>query len=223
MAVVVKKQKLGKMDAEFVYIKDAIAYFASVQSPKDKYVPEGVPKGSAGKEYSVTLFIDQADADVLDEIGLNKTLAKVGKDKNKKRKIRFPLSDQVEEGKFNYDEVKGKIGVTFSAPDKNKKTGKPITVTVIDKDGKPFEELVGNGSVVTVKLFGYRNQDDLLNTRLDVVQVREHVPYEGGGGGGGGGAEIEDDELGVTYTRSTKREEESPAKSDEDDVPFDYD
>lgn len=48
---------------------------------------------------------------------------------------------------------------------------------VIDKDGNPFTEIIGNGSRVTVKLDVYDSKFG-KGTRLEAVRVDEHIPYE---------------------------------------------
>lgn len=224
--VVVKKVKQNGFENELVYIKNAICYYASVHEPKNKWVPEGQVKGSLGKEYSITLFVDKECADELqDKVLLNKTFAKVGVDKNKKRVIKYPLTSQLpkpkdgEKEKKGYDEVDGLYGAQFSTPQLSKK-GKPFSVTVIGTDGQPFEELIGNGSKVTVKLTGYRNTDGLLNTRIELVQVIDHVPFEEREFDGN----IVDDELGITYTRkAVKKDDPKPSDSEDDGIPFDED
>jgi hypothetical protein len=70
-----------------------------------------------------------------------------------------------------------------------------MTVNVIDKDGQAFTQDIGNGSVCTLKLFGYRNPEGQLTVTLDTVQVVEHVPYEGKGSSDS----VDDDILGVSY------------------------
>jgi|SRR5690554_3546742 len=225
MAVTVKKQKIGNLDAEFVYIKDVVAYYASVHDPKKKYEkPAPDASNQSENEYAITLFMSEEDAETLmDDIKINKTIAEVGVTKNKKRKFRFPLSSQVEEGKPHYDDVKGLWGAQFTLNEFTNQ-GKKAELFVVGPDGKPFTDLIGNGSRVTVKLFCMRNREDLLNTRLNLVQVLEHVPYEGGTGGG----DIVDDELGITIDRSEfntakaekKAEASIAAELDEDDDDF---
>ena len=196
-----------KTDGKFetVYVKGAVAFYASVQQPKEKYK-------SDEREYSITLFVPEKDATILEEkVLMNKSILEVGVGKTKLKKVKYPTSDQVEEGKPNYDAVKGLYGFTVTSPTVTKQ-GKPITITVVDKDGELTDELVGNGSIVDVKLIGWKSPDGLLNTRLQIVKVNELVPYSGGAGGG-----IVDDELGLNI--------KSPAKKMvdefEDDLPFD--
>lgn len=199
--------KTGTLETCNLYIKDATVFYAVVHEPKKKYQSED-------REYSVTVFVDEETKDkILDEVMVNKSFALVGKDKTSKppRRIKYPLSSQVEEGKVNYDVVEGMYGFTVAKPEFSKK-GNPMTVNVIDKDGKAFTENVGNGSVCTLKLFGYRNQDNQLVVTLDTLQVIEHVPYEGGGGQSG---EVKDDVLGVSY--SVKKVEADKAKTEDTD------
>jgi hypothetical protein len=98
---------------------------------------------------------------------------------------------------------------------------------VVDKDGKDWDKskAIGNGSIVTVKCFGYRNQDEQLVVSLNLVMVVEHVPYEGGGAGG----MVEDSILGVSYDMSSAYEDNKPtaqsivdsANDTSDEVDFD--
>jgi len=127
---------------------------------------------------------------------VNKTFALVGKDKTSKppRRIKYPLSSQVEEGKVNYDVVDGMYGFSLAKPEFSKK-GNKMSVNVIDVDGNTFTENVGNGSVCTLKLFAYRNQDNQLVVTLDTVQVLEHIPYEAKASADS----VDDDILGVSY------------------------
>jgi hypothetical protein len=156
----------------FVYLKNVPVIYASVQSPKKKY------KSENDYEYSLLCFINEETKDYLeDKVMVNKIMAKVGVDKNKVRKVKYPLSSQAEEGTTNYDEYKGKHGLSLSLPAVSKK-GKDNKLLVIDEKGNEFTEFIGNGSICTIKCFGYRNQDGLLNMQLDTVQVITNVPYE---------------------------------------------
>lgn len=192
--------KTGGLETCNLYIKDATVFYAVVHEPKKKYQSED-------REYSVTVFVDEETKDkLLDEVMVNKSFALVGKDKTSKppRRIKYPLSSQTEEGKVNYDVVDGMYGFTVAKPEFSKK-GNPMTVNVIDKDGKAFTENVGNGSVCTLKLFGYRNQDNQLVVTLDTLQVLEHVPYEAKVAA----ESVDDDVLGVSYNvKKTEKAEE---------------
>jgi hypothetical protein len=201
--------KSGTLECANLYVMNTTVFYAAVHTPKNKYQ-------STDKEFSAILFVDEATKDkLLDEVMVNKTFLLVGKDKTSKppRRIKYPLSTQVEEGKVNYDIVDGMYGFGVAKNELSKK-GNPMVVNVIDKEGKSFSEDIGNGSVCNVKLFGYKNQDDQLVVSIDTVQVIKHIPYEGGTGVSSG--VVEDDVFGVSYT--LQKAEESVA---EDDVPKD--
>lgn len=218
--------KSGTLETANVYIKNAVVFYAAVHDPKLKYQ-------SQEKEFSATVFVDEEAKDrLLDEVMVNKSFSQVGITKTSKppRKIKFALSSQVEEGKANYDLVDGLWGFNIAKPEFSKK-GLPMSVNVIDTDGNAFTENVGNGSVVNLKLFGYKNQDGQLTVTLDTMQVVEHVPYEQKGSAG----EVEDDILGSYKLKKAevKLEEEAPAATApkakaapvvedplDDDIPF---
>src|SRR5690606_28816110 len=84
-------------------------------------------------------------------------------------------------------------------------------VNVIDKDGKPFTENVGNGSVCTLKLFGYRNQEGQVVVTLDTVQVLEHVAYEQKAAADS----VDDDVLGVSYKVKKVESKQEEVQQDE--------
>lgn len=190
-SIIVKElPKSGTLETVNLYIKNAVVFYASVHEPRLKYQSEE-------KEFSAQVFVDEVAKDkLLDEVMVNKTFSEVGVTKTSKppRKIKFPLSSQVEEGKMNYDDVKGLWGFNVAKPELSKK-GNKMFVNVIDAEGKPFTENVGNGSLVHLKLFGYKNVDGQLVVTLDTMQVIEHVPYENKGSSGS----VEDDVLGVSY------------------------
>ena len=174
-SVIVKQlPKSGTLETFNVYILNTPVFYASVHDVRTKYQ-------SLDKEFSIQPFVDEATKDkLIDEVMLNKTFAEVGVTKTSKapRRIKFPLSSQVEEGKVNYDVVKGMHGFTVAKPEFSKK-GNKMTVNVIDKDGNAFTDNIGNGSICTLKLFGYKNVEGQLTVTIDTVQVIEHIPYEG--------------------------------------------
>lgn len=191
------KQKVG----ENIYLYNVPVAYAAVARPVKKYQ-------SNDTEFKATAFVAAEVREFLEnEVLVNKTFAEVDVDRNKKRKIKYTSED------FPFAE--GLHGVQLTKASKTKE-GKPTKVTVVESvDGKgvPFEQDIGNGSVCTIKLWGYRNQDDLLNISLDTVVVVDHVPYEGGGGG-----VVSDDALGITYEVARADTSDTP---DQDDVPFD--
>lgn len=196
--------KSGNLETANVYIKNAVVFYAAVHEPKLKYQ-------STDKEFSATVFVDEEAKDrLLDEVMVNKSFAQVGITKTSKppRKIKYALSSQVEEGKANYDLVDGLWGFNIAKPEFSKKN-LPMNVNVIDTEGNAFIENVGNGSVVNLKLFGYKNQDGQLTVTLDTMQIVEHVPFEGKGSSDS----VEDDILG---NYKLKKSEAKPAEKEEE-------
>lgn len=224
MKVVVKKE--GAF--ENLYLLNVPVFYANVlkSNIKEKFnKPAPDAKNQSQREYSVTAFFSSVIADQLaGDVKLNKTLAEVGVDKTKTRKLKYPLTAQLpqemqDKGRTGYDLVEGLTGCNLTANEFTNK-GTPYNLTVLDKDGQPWDEdvLIGNGSVCNIKMYGYRNRDGLLNATLQLVQVLDLVPYEGGTGGG----VVEDDVLGIKYEVGKKQEakvEEAPAKDDSN--PFD--
>jgi len=225
MTSVIVKQlpKSGTLETFNVYILNTPVFYPVVHEVKTKYQ-------SQDREFSIQPFVDEATKDkLLDEVMLNKTFAEVGVTKTSKapRRIKFPLSSQVEEGKTNYDVVKGMHGFTVAKPEFSKK-GNKMTVNVIDKEGNAFTDNIGNGSICTLKLFGYKNVEGQLTVTLDTVQVLEHVPYEGKGSSD----EVVDDVLGSYKVKKvepkateveTPKAKPDPLELDEDEeslLPF---
>lgn len=208
-SVIVKQlPKSGTLETFNVYILNTPVFYAAVHDVKTKYQ-------SQDREFSIQPFVDEATKDkLIDEVMLNKTFAEVGVTKTSKapRRIKFPLSSQVEEGKVNYDVVRGMHGFTVAKPEFSKK-GNKMTVNVIDKEGNAFTDNIGNGSICTLKLFGYKNQDGQLTVTLDTVQVIEHIPYEGKTSSDS----VDDDVLGVSY--KVKKVEAKPADEQEAPAP----
>jgi len=201
--------KTGGLESANLYILNTPVFYAAVHEVKKKFQSED-------REYSLTAFIDEETKDkLLDEVMVNKTFAQVGITKTSKppRRIKYPLSSQVEEGKVNYDAVDGLWGFNLAKPEFSKK-GNLMSVNVIDKEGNAFTDNIGNGSVVTLKLFGYRNQDGQLVVTLDTVQVVEHVPYEGKTSSD----EVVDDVLGSYKVKKVEAKAAAEEK-EEADVP----
>lgn len=213
MAIKHLKEKNG----ETLYIKNVPVVYASVHETKQKYQ-------SKEREYSFQVFLSQEDRDELEEnVMVNKELFEVGKDRNKRKKIKFPVKD-AEGNETAFTPYKGLHGITLTLNEKTKK-GKRNNLVVVGPDGKPTKELIGNGSTISVKLFGYRNQDDMLVIMPNLIKVHDLVPYEGGASG------VHDDELGVDLSfeeagiNNDKGTEESEQddSDDFDDAPFDSD
>lgn len=216
--IIVKElPKSGTLETCNLYIKNAVVFYPVVHEPKLKYQ-------STDKEFSVTVFVDEESKDrLLDEVMVNKTFAEVGVTKTSKppRKIKYMLSSQAEEGKVNYDIVKGLWGFNVAKPEFSKK-GNRMSVNVIDLQGKPFTENVGNGSVVNLKLFGYKNQDNQLVVTLDTMQVVEHVRFESKAAADS----VVDDVFGVSYQvkkadKPAVEQQEVPVSQPDDDLTSD--
>ena len=197
-AVLVKEGK-----NEFLYLKNVPVFFAQVLEPTKKYQSEDLA-------YQFTVFVDSDTREKLelpvdeDGVAINKELKEVGKDRNKKKQLKYPLVSQLKEGKGTaYDIVDGMHGMGLSLNDLTK-AGKKSILKVVDADGKDWDKTkaIGNGSKVHVKCFGYRNQDEQLVVFPNLIVVVEHVPYEGGNSGG----MVEDSVLGVSVDMSSAYE-----------------
>jgi hypothetical protein len=196
----VKKQRGEDFRSGAVGLKDVKLCWAKVHEPDLKFK-------SDEKEYSVVVFMSEEDKDFCEnELLLNKQYALVGKTK-RKGKIVYPVESQVDEGKFHYGEFEGLWGVKLTCPEFDKK-GNKLKIDVYDKDGKPTDALIGNGSEGLVRLYTWQSQDGMLNTRLNGIRVTNLVEYESDGEGGF------DDILGV------ERPKRDPDMDFGDDVPF---
>ena len=196
-AVLVKEGK-----NEFLYLKNVPVFFAQVLEPTKKYQSEDLA-------YQFTVFVDSDTREKLelpvdeDGVAINKELKEVGKDRNKKKQLKYPLESQLKEGKGTaYDLVDGMHGMGLSLNDITK-AGKKSILKVVDADGKDWDKTkaIGNGSKVHVKCFGYRNVDEQLVVFPNLIVVVEHVPYEGGSGG-----IVEDSVLGISVDMSSAYE-----------------
>ena len=219
-AVLVKEGK-----NEFLYLKNVPVFFAQVLEPTKKYQSEDLA-------YQFTVFVDSDTREKLelpvdeDGVAINKELKEVGKDRNKKKQLKYPLESQLKEGKGTaYNIVDGMHGMGLSLNDITK-AGKKSILKVVDADGKDWDKTkaIGNGSKVHVKCFGYRNVDEQLVVFPNLIVVVEHVPYEGGSGG-----IVEDSVLGISVDMSSAYEANEPtaqsivdsANDTSDEVDFD--
>ena len=198
---------------EFLYLKGVPVFFAKVLELSKKYQSEE-------KEYQLTVFVDTPTREKLelpvDEggVAINKELKEVGKDRNKKKQIKYPLESQLKDGKGTaYDMVAGLHGMSLSLNEYTK-SGKKSILKVVDSNGKDWDKskAIGNGSKIDIKCFGYRNQDEQLVVFPNLIVVTEHVPYEGGNGG-----TVTDDVLGVTVDMSSSYEEEESVEAEPTD------
>jgi len=213
----VTQEKKGKgLELGYLYFKNVPVTFAQVLKPSKKYQSEDTA-------YQLNLFLNKDTATKAEEIGLNKELAEVGVTKIKKGPNRGQVKYKLDDHNTPFE---GMFAAQFSRStvkrDKDgvaTKTYEPLKV--IDTNGDPFTQEVGNGSVCHVKLFAYRNEEEMLVVMMDTVVVVEHVPYVKG-------EDSFDEELGISIKSSKKEpkiDEEFDSKSeetfDEDDgIPF---
>ncbi len=196
MEVKIKKEN----NFEFLYLKGVPVYFAKVHSPVFKY------QSTEHKEYSLNVFLSKKVTEALENtILVNKELKEVGVGLNKKRKIKYPLD--------TFPGMDGLFGMNLSSPEFSG-SGASSAIAVI-KDNKIFKENIGNGSICDIKCLGWRNPDDLLNLRLQIVVVKDHIPYESEVS-----LNIVDNELGVSVEVSTVVEasEDIPEASGDVDI-----
>ena len=184
---------------EFLYLKNVPVFFAQVLEPTKKYQSEDLA-------YQFTVFVDSDTREKLelpvdeDGVAINKELKEVGKDRNKKKQLKYPLESQLKDGKGTaYDLVSGLHGMSLSLNEMTK-SGKKSILKVVDADGNDWDKskAIGNGSKIHVKCFGYRNQDEQLVVFPNLIVVVDHVPYEGNSGG-----IVEDNVLGVSVDMSS--------------------
>ncbi len=140
------------------YYLRGICKWAMVHSMDEKY-----------GNYKINLFLDDASKELYVTSGLQMGPKQEYEDKDGKTKAR--ACDLSEEDSF----------VTFRRA--GSKTIKGETVNfgkpkVLDVDGAITNDLIGNGSAVTIKVLAF----DTLNGighRLDAVKIDTLVPYEG--------------------------------------------
>jgi hypothetical protein len=191
----VTKEAKGKdLELGNLYFKNVPVTFAQVLKAGKKF-------NSEDTAYQLHLFINKDTMDKLEGIGLNKEMAEVGVTKIKKGANRGKIKYKLDEHNENY---KGMFAASFSRDTIKRDKDGVITKTyeplkVVDTEGNPFTEEVGNGSVCHVKMFAYRNEENMLVVMLDTVVVIDHVPYTKGG-------DFFDNELGLSVKAADKPE-----------------
>jgi hypothetical protein len=94
------------------------------------------------------------------------------------------------------------------------KAGKPLTVNVVNPEGKLIEDLIGNGSTGHLRLYateGVGATKGKVNVRLNTVMVTDLVEY----------ANNTDDVFGVTIQqRDALTKESTPDVEVDDDLDF---
>ena len=216
----VTQERKGKgLEMGNLYFKNVPVTYAQVLKAGKKYQ-------STDTAYQLNLFIDKDTMDGVEKIGVNKEFAEVGVTKIKKGANRGELKYKLDEHNSPYE---GMFAAQFSRNTvKRDKEGAVIKnyepLKVVDAEGNPFTQEVGNGSVCNVKLFAYRNEEDMLVCMLDTVVIVDHVPYTKGG-------DSFDEELGILVKSSEGKENnkgldkellDSPSAEDldQDSTPF---
>lgn len=198
---VTQEKKGEKLEMGHLYFKNVPVNYASVHKPRKAWQSEDL-------EYTTTLFINADTMSKLEKIGINKELAEVGVTKIKKGTNRGEFKFKVED----HEDYKGMFGAQFNRktvkrnPKDNSivKTYEPLKV--VDSEGNTFTDDIGNGSVCTIKMFAYRNTEDMLVVMMDTVMVIDHIPYIGKSGDGF------DEEMGITIKSVVVKEKEDAKK-----------
>lgn len=171
---VITQEAVGqKLEMGYLYLKNVPTTYAKVLAPAKKYQSED-------SAYQMNLFINADTQEQLEALGVNKEMAEVDKTKIKKGARRGQLKySSSDEANANYVGMfAGQFSRDVLKRDKNGAVEKEYApLKVVDTQGNPFTEEVGNGSIVHVKMFCYRNSEGMLNTMMDTVVVVDHVPY----------------------------------------------
>ena len=204
----------NKLEMGYLYFKNVPVTYAKVHEPAKKLKLED-------KAYQMNIYIDADTMAAVDELGVNKSfgevnVAKITKGVNR-NKLKFPVKDA--EGNDTAHAPYAGLFCTQLTRDcvKRDKISNEIVKTydplkVVDTQGNPFTADVGNGSIVSVKVFCYRNAEGMLNTMMDTVVVIDHVEYIKAGGSDG-----YDEEFGFAIKSPAKAPAIDPELSD--DVP----
>lgn len=182
-----------KEENQALYLKDVTLYWASILQPKPNYAGDA-------NEFIANVIVSASDAKALKKVKLNKELKEIGVD--------------VDENLEMYPDHEGSFLFKAKCPEFTNK-GKKLQVKVVDKEGKDVTQNVGNGSKANLKFFVWEATmgaaKGKLNSRLNVVQVTDLIPYNDASGGF-------DDELGIDLSNSKPDDMDD---FDDDDIPFD--
>jgi hypothetical protein len=124
--------------------------------------------------FKINLYMDDASKKLFADSGMTlepKKEGKVTKADPKPKAVKCELKDADAYITFrrpNTKEIKKQV-VEFGKPQ------------VLDADGNPTKDLIGNGSEVTIKVIAFDTQAHGKGHRLEAVQINELVPYEGKG------------------------------------------
>lgn len=170
---VTSEAKGNSLEIGNLYFKYVPVTYAKVLAPAKKYQSDDTA-------YQLNVFINADTMEKLEEIGINKEFAEVGATKIKKGanrgNVKYPLNEVHE----NYEGMfAAQLGRDTVKRDKDGAVSKEYApLKLLDADGNPFTQEVGNGSVCTVKCFAYRNTDGMLVVMVDTVVVIDHIAYD---------------------------------------------
>lgn len=124
-----------------------LAKWAKVYTPDDMY-----------QKYSIDLFLDDESWELFNESGLLLQPKEVAEDQGE------PFGTCIRFSRPVSKEIKGAL-VNFGPP------------PVLDSEGLPMTDNIGNGSKVTVKVSVYDTRKG-MGHRLESIRVDDLVPYE---------------------------------------------
>lgn len=197
----ITQEAKGKtLEMGYLYFKNVPVTYAKVHEPAKKLNLDD-------KAYQMNIYIDADTMAAVDELGVNKSfgevnVAKITKGVNR-NKLKFPVKD-ADGNETAHTPYLGLFctQLTRETVKRDKKTNEIVKeyepLKVVDTEGNPFTADVGNGSIVHVKVFCYRNSEGMLNTMMDTVVVVDHVEYVKAGNDG------YDEELGITVKSAAK-------------------
>lgn len=210
---VITQEAVGnKLEMGYLYFKNVPTTYAKIHEA-------GKKMNSEDKAYQMNIFIDADTMAAVEELGVNKNFSQVNVTKISKGlnrgKLKFPVKDAEGNPTANAP-YEGMFATQLSRETvkRDKKTNEIVKeyepLKVVDAQGNLFTADVGNGSIVSVKVFCYRNSENMLNTMMDTVVVIDHVPYVKAEGSDG-----YDPELGITVKSAPKAPAIDPELSDE--------
>jgi hypothetical protein len=194
--------KVNPRNENEIYILDVKCNWAVLATP------QGYPKGNMeNRKYSIELVLDKKDVVALKKLKINKTFKEIGLDVD---------------AEGLYEGQEGMFKTKFTAKEFNS-SGKATQIVVAGTDGEKFDDLIGNGSNVSIALYTWdsRAAAGKLDTKLTKVRVNELVEYKSETGGGSGDAPTHDDILGINFSKAAAKK--APATQDVADAAFEDD
>lgn len=187
MAIKLKEQNL--------YVKDATFFWSAVHQPKPNFAKDA-------NVYEITTIVSAEDAKELKKLKIAKELKEIGVDVDPDLQL--------------YAEYEGCYIMKASCPEFTAK-GKKLTISVVDTEGNPITENLGNGTKGHLRFFTWVGDKGVnkgkLNSRINYVVVTDLIPYSDTGSGG------YDEEFGVTL-KTKKSAVDDFEESFDDDIPY---